>query len=333
MNEEYVVSRYEDRFYWDTPENLAKYNYGTQGGWVNYEHNPVLGGKYGTCFDLSMMQENGIIKMWFSWRPKACIGYTESKDGYNWSEPIKVFEPNPGSDWDGDEINRPSVIRVGDTYKMWYSGQMKPYRMDGRSTIGYAESNDGIHWTRKVGKPVMVPDAPWEESALMCPHVLFDEDANIYKMWYSGGNNHEPNAIGYAESHDGITWKKCASNPIFVCNKDEPWEQNRVAACQVIKFDGWYYMFYLGFFHIDRGAIGMARSKDGITNWERSKNNPIIAPDRDSWNDKAVYKPFVMRVGNRWMLWYNGAGYVPNQKEFVVEQIGVATLNSDGFNF
>ncbi|HKM52332.1 MAG TPA: hypothetical protein VJY33_02920 [Isosphaeraceae bacterium] len=32
----------------------------------------------------------------------------------------------------------------------------------------------------------------------MCPHVLWDEQAKLYRMWYSGGEQYEPNAIGFA---------------------------------------------------------------------------------------------------------------------------------------
>ena len=76
----YFVTKYEDRFFWDTPENLALYSYGTKDGWKKYGNNPVLGGEYGTCFDLSVLREDGIFKMWFSWRPHECIAYSESKD-------------------------------------------------------------------------------------------------------------------------------------------------------------------------------------------------------------------------------------------------------------
>ena len=49
-------------------------------------------------------------------------------------------------------------------------------------------------------KPVLVPERPWEKVAVMCPHVLWDEQAKLYRMWYSGGEQEEPNAIGYATS-------------------------------------------------------------------------------------------------------------------------------------
>ncbi len=44
----------------------------------------------------------------------------------------------------------------------------------------------GIHWER-FNTPVLVPDQPWEQKAVMCPHVIYEEETGVYKMWYSGG--------------------------------------------------------------------------------------------------------------------------------------------------
>lgn len=326
-DEGFFVTRYEDRFFWDTPENLAVYPYGTKDGWRKYEGNPVLGGEYGTCFDLSVLMEGDVFKMWFSWRPHECIAYSESRDGILWTPPVEVLRPNPESEWDGDELNRPSVILRDGVYEMWYSGQMKPYTNEGRSCIGYARSRDGIHWERSV-HPVMVPDQSWEGNSIMCPHVMYEEDSKTYKMWYSGGGNHEPDAIGYAESVDGKVWKKAVENPDME-KGSAPWEREKTAGCHVLKWNGYYYMFYIGFIHVDRAAIGLARSRDGITGWERYPRNPIIAPDAGGFDEKAVYKPYVLRVGNRWMMWYNGAKYLPEGDDLVIEQIGAAYLERD----
>jgi beta-1,2-mannobiose phosphorylase / 1,2-beta-oligomannan phosphorylase len=42
----------------------------TTSGWVKHTRNPVLGGDLGTCFDVSVLKEDGKYRMWFSWRPK-----------------------------------------------------------------------------------------------------------------------------------------------------------------------------------------------------------------------------------------------------------------------
>jgi hypothetical protein len=44
--------------------------------------------------------------------------------------------------------------------------------------------------------------------AIVCPHALYDEQDRRYRKWYSGGEQYEPNAIGYATSQDGLHWVK-----------------------------------------------------------------------------------------------------------------------------
>ena len=97
-------------------------------------------------------------------------------------------------------------------------------------------------------------------------------------MWYSGGEQYEPDAIGYATSPDGIHWTKRPSTRSSQADPAGAWEQHKVTACQVVPRDGWFYMFYIGFRDIDHAAIGIARSRDGVTGWERLPQNPIVSP-------------------------------------------------------
>src|SRR5262249_44671176 len=114
----------------------------TAAGWQKYEKNPVLGGTLGTCFDISVLREDKQYRMWFSWRPKKSIALVESQDGLTWSEPQIVLGPRKEFGWE-DDVNRPVVIRKGDRYHMWYTGQA-----GGKSSIGYATSTDGKTWER-----------------------------------------------------------------------------------------------------------------------------------------------------------------------------------------
>lgn len=269
-------------------------------GWEKYSGNPVLGGNYGTCFDISVLKEGQDYRMWFSWRPKSSVALVESKDGIHWSTPVIVLAPKKSSGWE-DDINRPVVIKQGDVYRMWYTGQAK-----GHSAIGYATSPDGVVWTRMSERPVLAAEQPWEKVALMCPDVMWDKAAKMYKMWYSGGEQYEPDAIGYATSPDGIHWAKQTGNPIFKADPKIGWEQEKVTACQVVKDGEWYLMFYIGFRDVDHAQIGVARSRDGVTNWQRLAANPIIRPGQGQWDADACYKPYAIFDGGKWMLWYNG---------------------------
>lgn len=285
----------------------------TSAGWRKYEKNPVLGVKLGTCFDVSVLKEENTYRMYFSWRPKESIALVESTDGTHWNEPEIVLGPNPKSGWE-DRVNRPVVVRRKDGYHMWYTGQSPS-----RSWIGYAASDDGVTWKRAGNKPVLSAEEPWEKVAVMCPHVIWDEEKALFRMWYSGGEQYEPDAIGYAVSTDGLHWTKRPSNPIFAAEPGNEWEQHKVTACQVIKDGDSYLMFYIGFENVDKAQIGMARSRDGITGWQRCSENPIIAPGNNTWDGDACYKPFAVyeKEPERWLLWYNGR--LKN-----VEQIGLA---------
>jgi len=286
---------------------------GSSGGWRKCEDNPVLGGELGTCFDVTLLKEADVYRMWFSWRPRRSLALVESRDGIHWSEPQIVLGPNRQTNWEND-INRPSVIKREDGYHLWYTGQAR-----GHSWIGYATSPDGVHWTRRSGEPVLSPEQPWEEVAVMCPSVLWDNDQQQFRMWYSAGEQYEPNAIGYAASADGLHWAKYGQNPLFAADPGNQWERHKVTACQIIPAGQWYLMFYIGFRDEDHAQIGLARSRDGITDWQRHPANPIIRPIGGAWDGDACYKPYAIfdEKNDRWMLWYNG-------RKGGVEQIGLA---------
>jgi len=283
-------------------------------GWVKYPNNPVLGGKLGTCFDVSVLKDQGAFRMYFSWRPKRSVALVESADGIHWSDPKIALSPNDKTDWESD-INRSVVLKNDGGYHMWYTGQAH-----GRSAIGYATSADGRTWTRQSDKPVLLADKPWEKVAVMCPHVIWDDASRQFRMWYSGGEQYEPDAIGYATSRDGLHWTKHDANPIFRADPAQPWEQFKVTACQVVPHGEWYYMFYIGFRDVNHAQIGLARSRDGITGWQRLAANPIIGPTPGTWDADACYKPFAIYqpAEQRWMLWYNG-------RRGGAEQIGLVT--------
>jgi predicted GH43/DUF377 family glycosyl hydrolase len=296
----------------------------TSSGWVKYGDNPVFGGAaLGTCFDISMLQEDGLFKMWFSWRPKHAIGYTESSDGTHWKEPQIVLAPDSRYPWENEDLNRPAILKKDGVYHLWFTAQA-----GGKSVISYATSPDGVNFSRRSEKPVLVAEAPWEKVAVMCPHVEWDAEAKLLRMWYSGGEQYEPDAIGYATSPDGLAWTKYAANPIFAADTSRRWENHKVTACQVLQHGGWWYMFYIGFENDNLARIGMARSRDGVTGWQRHAGNPLVGPGPDKWDSIAVYKPFAIfdPGADLWRLWYNG-----RNQEF--ERIGLVTHPGEDLGF
>lgn len=299
---------------------------GCRAGWEKHPASPVLGGDLGTCFDISVLRDEENYRMYFSWRPRQSIALTSSADGVVFDAPTIVVSPRVREDGWEDDANRPGVLYRDGVYHMWYTGQFRPGKADGSSHIFYATSIDGIHFDKVVDDPVLAPELPWEDVAVMCPHVLYDGEKQVYRMWYSGGEQYEPNAIGYAESADGITWTKHPGNPILAANPELPWEGHKVTACQVFRSGDWFIMFYIGFMNEDYAQIGIARSRDGITGWQRHPLNPIIAPTPGAWDENACYKPCALFDGEKWLLWYNG-------RRASMEQIGLAIHMGEDLGF
>ena len=286
----------------------------TAPGWDFSPENPILGGTLGVCFDPFVIKVGRLYRMWFSWRPKKAIAYTESTDGLTWSDPVIVLTADP--DADGQiEVNRPAVLIREGRHHMWFTGQTR-----NTSQIFYATSGDGLNWDRVTTGPVLVPGAPWEGVATMCPDVLWDAQAEQYRMYYSAGEQYEPNAIGVATSPDGTQWTR-RETPVFTANRANPWERARVTASDVHHIGDWYYLFYIGFADIHRANIGVARSQDGLTAWQRHPQNPILkAPGMTSpfaWDRDAIYRPSAVLDTKGWTLFFNA-------RRNHIEQIGVA---------
>ena len=210
-------------------------------GWVKYAGNPVMGSpELGTCFDLNVVPwGKAKYNNYFSWRAQACIALSYSEDGVKWTHPVKVLEPDPTSGWE-ERLNRASVWYKDGTYHMWYCGQAR-----GFTKIGYATSKDGVKFTRVSRMPVMISEYPHEGFSVMNPYVRWDDARGCWRMWYASGETYEPNVLCYAESKDGLTWKKSLLNPIFV--KGPGWDRDRVGGCEVHPLpDGRWIMFYIG---------------------------------------------------------------------------------------
>lgn len=282
-------------------------------------NNPIYGdAQTGTLFDVYVTKDDEKrLRMDLSTRADGCVSVAYSADGIRWSAPQTALTPNPESGWE-ELVNRNCVLRIGGTYKMWYTGQAH-----GNSYIGYAESADGIHFIRVGSEPVLAPESPWEGESVMNPCVLLEN--GLYRMWYSAGETYEPNVLCYAESADGVHWNKSPLNPIFERNPAKAYEQDRIGGCQILphKTLG-YLLFYIGYRDVHTACICCARSQDGVTAFRRCKQNPLVAPDKGTWDEDSCYKPSALydADANRWRIWYNGRAC---SKEY----IGTAAADGD----
>jgi len=221
--------------------------------WTEYSNNPVLGegisgswdddGVYSPC----VIKDGNTYKMWYTGYSGvdklARIGYATSPDGINWiKHPTPVLGEGSSGTWESDGVGAPSVIKDGTTYKMWYEGS----DVDWWWRIGYAESFDGINWTKYSNNPVLNEgeEGDWDEWGLGAPTVV--KDATIFHMWYSGIDGNNLARIGYAISQDGYQWTKSSENPVVDKGYGESWNNIDVSHPAVVIndnehiFELWY---------------------------------------------------------------------------------------------
>ena len=199
----------------------------------------------------------------------------------------------PGS-WDDLAVHPGAVIYEDGNYYMFYSGWSDP---NGQWDIGFAESVDGINWT-KYPVPVLEGTSGWEYQ--ITPSSVIKIDSTYY-MYYT--MRYLANLkIGLATSNDRINWTKYVGNPILI--SDQPWEENGVNYASVYKANNQYLMIFAN------GAgtgFGKAISSDGI-NWEKDDTNPIFT-NQETQNQWAAYKiayPYHLKVNNQDRIYYTG---------------------------
>lgn len=105
--------------------------------------------------------------------------------------------------------------------------------------IKYAESVDGINWRREG--IVCIDFASRDEFAIARPSVI--KEHGLYKMWYSYRGDHY--CIGYAESTDGIIWKRKDDTDGLDVSASG-WDSEMVDYPYVFDHKGVRYMLYNG---------------------------------------------------------------------------------------
>ena len=151
-----------------------------------------------------------------------------------------------------------------------------------------------------------------EEDPFTISYPWIIEDNGVFKMWYGsnlkwGSDQSQMNhVIKYAESNDGIVWKR--NNKISV-NLEHP-NEYALSKPIVIKEKNVYRMWYSFRANglVETYRIGYAESQDGKT-FQRKDGLAGIDVSQKGWDSEMICYPFIFdHRGKRYML-YNGNGY------------------------
>ena len=191
-----------------------------------------------------------------------------------------VISPHGGS-WESAGTFNPAVIIHQGKFVMLYRAQDK----NGTSRLGYAESGDGIHFTRWP-QPVLSPEADYErDGGVEDPRLV--KFGDTYYLTYTGYNKKDAQ-LCLATSLDLIHWeRKGVILPSYKGHWNVGWTKSGAIVPE--KIDGKYWMYFLGTSADKTDQIGLAYSTD-LLHWTEATDTPVL-PRRPGQFDSRVVEP------------------------------------------
>lgn len=219
-------------------------------------------------------------------------------------------------DFDEFGIHPVGAVPVGDKLFFYYQGWTRAASVPYITSLGLSISTDGGKtFTKYARGPLFsrTPEEPYLENGFF---ILKESDG--LRMWYATAiewREHEGvkeplYRIVAARSTDGIHWQRDAK-PLL-----EPASEHEVTGRPTVhRIGGVYHMWFskrdvIDFRNGGAGAyrIGYAWSRDG-EQWTRADELAGIDVSTDGWDAEMQAYPYVVRVGTKLYLFYNGNAF------------------------
>jgi predicted GH43/DUF377 family glycosyl hydrolase len=132
-------------------------------------------------------------------------------------------------------------------------------------------------WTRLTNDPIISPQGDgWESAGTFNPAVI--RHRGKFVMLYRAQDKNGTSRLGYAESADGIHFKR-TSQPVVSPRADYE-KDGGVEDPRLVKFGDTYYLTYTGYNKKD-GQLCLATSRD-LLHWQRQ--GVILPAYKGNWN-------------------------------------------------
>jgi beta-1,2-mannosidase len=201
----------------------------------------------------------------------------------------------------------PAVVKENGKFVMLYRAQDHK----GTSTLGYATSDDGIHFVRRA-EPVLVPEAPYEKGGGVEDPRLVKFGSTFY-LTYTGYNNvdgvgpdKQDAQLCLATSTDLIHWQRQGIVlPAYQGKWNVKWTKSGAIVHEKIK--GKYWMYFLADARSQGSQMGVAYSED-LLHWTEALDHPVLS-SRPGMFDSQVVEPGPppLLTPEGILLIYNGA--------------------------
>jgi predicted GH43/DUF377 family glycosyl hydrolase len=214
-----------------------------------------------------------------SWR-RASNAPILSPQGTTW-ESAGTFNPAVRFAGSVDNLDQHHGPRVSTKIVMLYRAQ----DASGTSRLGYAESPDGIHFTRRA-EPVLSPETDYEKDGGVEDPRLQVLGGTFY-LTYTAYNKKDAQ-LCLATSLDLIHWERQGVIlPAYKGNWNKGWTKSGAIVPE--KIDGKYWMYWLGTAADHTDQMGLSYSSD-LIHWTEATPAPVL-PRRPGRFDSRVVEP------------------------------------------
>jgi beta-1,2-mannosidase len=201
--------------------------------------------------------------------------------------------------WEAAGTFNPAVVMHDGKIVMFYRAQDK----QGTSRLGYAESSDGVHFTRRP-QPILSPEADYEkDGGVEDPRLV--KLGDTYYLTYTGYNTKDAQ-LCLAASKDLLHWEReGVILPAYKGNWNVGWTKSGAIVPE--KIDGKYWMYFLGTSSDKTDQMGLAYSTD-LVHWTEATKEPVLASRPGQFDSRVVEPgPPPLLTPNGIVLLYNGA--------------------------
>lgn len=209
----------------------------------------------------------------------------------------------PGSNWSQFALFNPAAIKAHGKTILLFRAQDQKHT----SRIGYAESEDGLHFKIRP-EPVLSPETAYEASGgVEDPRVV--EINGIYYLTYTGYDLHAAQ-LCLATSTDLIHWeRRGVVLPAYKGTWNTKWTKS--GAIVPVRIKGKWWMYYLGTRTDSDGKLrdymGIA-SSDDLLHWRDATKTPVLDRRAGAFDSQVMEPgppPLLTAAGI--LLLYNGA--------------------------
>ena len=173
----------------------------------------------------------------------------------------------------------------------------------GTSRLGYAESTDGIHFTRRAD-PVLWPETGYEKDGGVEDPRL-QKFGDTFYLTYTGYNKKDAQ-LCLATSRDLIHWeRKGVILPAYKGNWNVAWTKSGAIVPE--KIDGKFWMYWLGTAADKTDQMGLSYSAD-LIHWTEATDTPVLPRRLEKFDSRVVEPgPPPILTPDGIVLIYNGA--------------------------